>query len=324
MFGAPAPLYETEGVRAPSGGSAIYLTASDGVRLRVAAWPEGRRGTVVLFQGRTEFIEKYYETIGRFCARDFAVAAIDWRGQGLSDRPLPDRRKGYVADFAHFQRDVDALLHFLRDAQAPKPWLLVGHSMGGAISTRLLMRQDPALGGDLVADGSAAPMAACILSAPMLGLHGSWATNTMARRLAGATSRFGMRNRYTLGCDTRTAADHGFNGNVLTTDEGRFETYAKIITAHDDLALGGPTWGWLRAAYREIGVLRPPSAPILLAIGSDDTVVSVRTARRFVDAAPNAELVLLPGAKHEPFIENDATQDRLWRAIGSFLDAQNI
>ena len=52
--------------------------------------PERPRGTVVLLTGRGEFIEKYAtEVVGELLERGFAVVALDWRGQGLSDRPLP-------------------------------------------------------------------------------------------------------------------------------------------------------------------------------------------------------------------------------------------
>jgi Lysophospholipase len=35
--------------------------------------------------------------------RGFAVAMIDWRGQGHSSRRLRDPRKGYVRDFSDFE-----------------------------------------------------------------------------------------------------------------------------------------------------------------------------------------------------------------------------
>ena len=323
-MGEAAPLYETATARTPQGGGAQWIQAADGVRLRVAFWPEGRRGTAVLFQGRTEFIEKYYEAIGKFTAMGFSVAAIDWRGQGLSTRPLADPRKGYVGDFSEFQRDVDAFLAYLAAIDAPKPWVLVGHSMGGAISTRTLMRQDAHLRGDLVADGAPAPFAACVLSAPMLGIYGAWYASILARRLSAASVRFGWGERYASGCDRRTGAEHGFINNYLTTDESRFDVYAQLVLTHDPLSLGGPTWGWLNAAYREISRLRAPSTPFLIGIGTADRVVSVPAARQMVQAAPNAELVALDGARHEPFIEADSYQDRFWRAIGAFMDAQNI
>ena len=75
------------------------LKTRDGVTLRFARWdpPPGRKGTVCLFQGRAEFIEKYFETVRDLRARGFAVATLDWRGQGLSERALRDPRKGHVA-----------------------------------------------------------------------------------------------------------------------------------------------------------------------------------------------------------------------------------
>ncbi len=69
------------------------LKTRDGVSLRFARWapPPGRKGTVCLFQGRAEYIEKYFETVRDLRSRGFAVATFDWRGQGMSDRALRNR-----------------------------------------------------------------------------------------------------------------------------------------------------------------------------------------------------------------------------------------
>src|SRR5499426_1951201 len=78
------------------------LKTPDGVSLRFARWapPPGRKGTVCLFQGRSEFIEKYFETVRDLRARGFAVATLDWRGQGLSQRLVGDRYRGHVGSFS--------------------------------------------------------------------------------------------------------------------------------------------------------------------------------------------------------------------------------
>jgi len=70
------------------------LKTPDRVDLRFARWapPAGRKGTVCIFQGRAEFIEKYYEMARELRARGFAVATFDWRGQGLSQRALKDSK----------------------------------------------------------------------------------------------------------------------------------------------------------------------------------------------------------------------------------------
>src|ERR1700710_2495060 len=74
---------------APEGTHAGWFTTIDNMRLRYARWPKtagAQKGTVCLVQGRTEFIEKYFETVADFQARGFAVATFDWRGQGGSQR----------------------------------------------------------------------------------------------------------------------------------------------------------------------------------------------------------------------------------------------
>ena len=91
----------------------------DGVQLRHARWDATRgprRGTVCLFQGRGEFIEKYFEVIADLRRRGFAVATMDWRGQGGSTRLLANPRKGHVRSFAEFDRD---LAHFMQEVVLP-------------------------------------------------------------------------------------------------------------------------------------------------------------------------------------------------------------
>src|SRR6201982_1616203 len=75
----------------PDEAATAMLQTPDGVLLRYARWapPPGRKGTVCIFQGRAEFIEKYFEVVRDLRARGFAVATIDWRGQGRVPAPAP-------------------------------------------------------------------------------------------------------------------------------------------------------------------------------------------------------------------------------------------
>ena len=65
--------------------------------------PGPPQGTVCILQGRAEFIEKYFETVGDLLLRGFAVATFDWRGQGLSARRLGNPRKGHVRRFDDYR-----------------------------------------------------------------------------------------------------------------------------------------------------------------------------------------------------------------------------
>src|SRR5271168_1551831 len=118
------------------------LKTPDGVALRFARWqpPAGRRGTVCIFQGRGEWIEKYYETVRDLRARGFAVASLDWRGQGLSERALSDPRKGYVRDFSEYDTDLETFMREIVLPDCPPPLFALGHSTGATVLIRAAHR----------------------------------------------------------------------------------------------------------------------------------------------------------------------------------------
>ena len=110
------------------------LKTPDGVSLRAVRWPPppGRKGTVCIFQGRAEFLEKYFETVRELHTRGFAVATMDWRGQGLSDRALSDRRKGHITNFSQYDTDLSTFMKDVVLPDCPPPYFALAHSMGSA------------------------------------------------------------------------------------------------------------------------------------------------------------------------------------------------
>ncbi|MEO1474426.1 MAG: alpha/beta hydrolase, partial [Pseudomonadota bacterium] len=137
----PAPYYTeiTPGTDEPR---ASWVKASDGVRLRIGVWdahtPEVK-GTVFLLPGRTEYIEKYSLVATEFAKHGLSSLAIDWRGQGIADRLVKDPMSGHVERFSDYSLDLDAML--AHGANMPKPWFILGHSMGGAIGLRAVMER---------------------------------------------------------------------------------------------------------------------------------------------------------------------------------------
>src|SRR6201992_2388518 len=99
------------------------IKTPDGAELRFARWapPAGRKGTVCLFQGRAEFIEKYFETVRDLRARGFAVATLDWRGQGMSQRALRNPLRGYVRSFDQYQIDLETFIAEVVLPDCPPP-----------------------------------------------------------------------------------------------------------------------------------------------------------------------------------------------------------
>src|SRR5262249_61545158 len=89
----------------PEGAFAGTIKTPDGVELRYARFapPPGRKGTLVLVNGRAEFIEKYFEVIEDARARGFAGDAFVSRAQAVSTHPLRARRKGHIRDLPGYE-----------------------------------------------------------------------------------------------------------------------------------------------------------------------------------------------------------------------------
>lgn len=80
---------------APPGAIVTRIKTTEGMALRVARWPAGAppRGTSAVLPDYAECIEIYFEVVRELLERGFAVAVMDWRGQGLSTPPSPTRAK---------------------------------------------------------------------------------------------------------------------------------------------------------------------------------------------------------------------------------------
>ncbi len=306
----PAPPFFADVADAPPGVRLHWLLTSDGQRLRLAVWP-GARGSVVIFPGRTEYIEKYGRTVGRLADLGLAAAVLDWRGQGLSQRSTRHSGLGHVDEFADYQRDVAAVMASPAVAALPQPRYLLGHSMGGCIGLRTLVE--------------AGGFRGAVFSAPMWGLQMSTAAREIATRVAQIAGRLGLGHRPTPGTGgTPAAGAAAFAANRLTTDPERFAWCAAQIAAHPELALGGPSLQWTRAAFLEmtrLGRTALPDLPVLVLLGSDEQVVSPRTVHALTAKLPQGALVPLEGARHEILMERDAIQAQVWARIAGFVAA---
>ncbi|MGH6936295.1 MAG: alpha/beta hydrolase, partial [Methylocella sp.] len=120
----------------PPGAVVLAIAARDKWNLRAARWSCGAdcAGTIAILPGRAEFIEKYFEVIGELLSRNFDVAILDWRGQGLSGRLVDDPGKGHIRDFRAYGNDLEALAEQVLEPFCRPPWFALGHSMGAAIA----------------------------------------------------------------------------------------------------------------------------------------------------------------------------------------------
>ncbi len=297
----------------PPKARALWLTASDGVRIRIGIWPEGDAGTVLMFPGRTEFIEKYGRVARDFGARGLSSIAVDWRGQGLADRVAEDPNIGHVSgDFRDYQRDVEVVMDAVRAEVLPAPYFILGHSMGGAIGLRAVIER-----GDI---------AAAAFSAPMWGIQMTPALRPVAWSIPRVARAIGQGERYAPGTQRESyVATTAFEGNTLTTDPEHF-AYMQAQARHDSrLALGGPSLHWLHEALEECRALSSitlPAVPAIAAVGSEESIVDKAAVQALASRWPECEFRCFEGAQHELLMERADVRDTFIGAMADLFLAQ--
>lgn len=298
MAAAPPPLIAVEGAPVPPGMTAAWVEGAGGVALRTALLPaEGEaRGSVVINTGRTESLEKYFETARELAARGYCVLLHDWRGQGLSGRLLADPMRGHVAAFDDYLADLRAVLAAY-EARLPRPWIWVAHSMGATLALLDLARGETRF-------------SAALLIAPMFGIAMAPWKKLASGPLSRLAHAFGRGGDYVLGQGARLPSAM-FEGNPLTGDPVRYRRTWDQLEADPKLALAGPTWTWLGAALRAMAWLRssPRTAdvriPVTILSAEQDSIVENAAQAVVAARLPQGRLVTVAGARHEILQETD-------------------
>ena len=285
----------------PAGAEVVWFAGEGGVRLRMLFAPlANARALAIVCPGRTESIEKYFEVQRDLQAKGFAIVCFDWPGQGLSDRPLKNPIRGHVTSFNTY---VDAMVRGLAVIadRAPKTYVVVAHSMGGAISLEALRT------------GKVAARLAAF-SAPMWGIPVPPPLQVYAR------------SANAIGFGTFPAQpepkEEKFEGNPFTHDFEHWGLYRRLVTAEPRLALGQPTIGWVVAAldvcagfFRPGALDRLASMPMLVATATEDVIVDPVAGGKLAAKVPAARHLPVQGASHEIFMETNERRAVFWKAF---------
>ncbi|WP_041768775.1 alpha/beta fold hydrolase [Pseudovibrio sp. FO-BEG1] len=306
-------LVDTDFNRVPEGTESGFVQTEDNVKIRWARWaPTGSplKGTVTIVQGRTEFIEKYFEVVEELRARGFYVVAFDLRGQGGSERLLKNERRGHVESFDEFALDLHAVLDNVSLSDCPGPHFLLGHSTGGAVvmhaNRRLKTKIDRA-----------------VLTAPLVGLAMSGRIRKFAGALAKSLVWVGMGNAFVPGGNDKILVD--YDGNTLTSDPDRFKRMNDILEAAPQLGLGSPTVSWFRAMGMATERFKEPEfqiefgVPSLVIGAGRDEIVSTDDAEELCRSCPGMSFLEIRGSRHEILMERDPYREQFWAAFDAFI-----
>ena len=305
-------LFETPDNPIPDNADPGVFTARDGAKLRYARFGStggAPRGTVVVLTGRGECIEKYFETIRDLARTGLDVVALDWRGQGGSDRVHRNRERGHVRSFQAYVADLDKFFDDIVLPDCRSPFFVLGHSTGGLIAL-------------LAAPTLVNRVERMVICAPLLTLPKSPLSMRGVGRLASLFYYLGLGPMYVSG---GSWAPVPFEHNKVTSDPRRYARNIAIYQAFPQLGLGGPTVAWIRAAalasetVQEADFVAKIRIPILCIVAGADRVVSTAATERYIRRLRSGSILTIDGAQHEILQEADRYREPFLAAFRAFI-----
>jgi len=291
-----------------------YIESPDGARSRYVLWRARvghGRGTICLFNGRGEFVEKYFEVISELLDRGFSVATMDWHGQGRSTRDLKNPRKGHVSSFKTYYANLETFIETIVLPECAAPFFVLAHSMGASVVLKSLDHGEW--------------FNRAVLVSPMVGLTTNWVPFETLRFFVQAATFAGFCGSFVPGGKSRSQEERGFENNTLTSDLQRFQRTAAVLRADPTLGLGSPTFGWVAAAIDHMKDIQEEefgqtvSVPTLIIAGGHEQVVSYLAIETLCRKMPKGALITIDGARHEIMMERDIYREQFWGAFDAFI-----
>jgi alpha-beta hydrolase superfamily lysophospholipase len=130
-----------------------FFVGVRGTQLYAQSWrPRGEaRADVIVVHGLKDHSARYAPLAEKLVAEGFAVHAFDLRGHGRSEGI-----RVWVDSFGDYLGDLEILHKQVQEGGKPRPTILFGHSMGGAIAALYTITRKPALAGLVLSAGALA------------------------------------------------------------------------------------------------------------------------------------------------------------------------
>jgi lysophospholipase len=112
---------------------------------------------------------------------------------------------------------------------------------------------------------------------------------------------------------------------VLSTDPVRRAVQWTIFQDHPQMISGGPTVGFVRAAFEAVKEFKNPATPQSItiptwfALAGEEAVNDNEAAITFANHMPDASISVYENAQHQIHMERDTIRDPFYRDLGCFI-----
>ncbi|WP_434321791.1 alpha/beta fold hydrolase [Haemophilus influenzae] len=270
-----------------------YLSGKRNIKLayRHLIQPESAvRKLMILVNGRAENMLKWTELAYDFYHQGYDVLLFDHRGQGYSQRIIP--QKGHLDEFCFYVDDMAKIIEKVTALFSYSTQHLLAHSMGALISTYYLANCDHRIN-------------KAILSSPFYGIPLKHPIRD--ELIIALMNILGQGERYVFGKGDYQQTHLEYN--ELTFCKTRMKWMNRINRKNPAIHLGGPTFRWVHLCLNAIKhlpkVIPKIEIPILILQAEKEKIVDNKNLEKLTALFPNARCEVILNAKHEILFEQD-------------------
>ncbi len=267
---------------------------------------------LIILPGRSEQLEKYAEVVHSLNEGELKGQLVyflmDHRGQGSSQRFLPQIDRGYVDEFDHYAQDVKTFFDQVVSQTYCRETYLLAHSMGGGIAADFLQKY-PGL------------VDRAVLTSPMLKILTKPYPYAVARGIVLGSVAIGRGKQFAIGEKPFNPTDD-FESNRFTGSKVRYDMWMNLFRELPQTQIGGVTNRWVNEIMKGTKRVRSQYGKLLLPlrviIASNERYSEPTEMEKLCRQAAQCEATTLVG-KHEVLMEKDEVRDLALQTIVNFL-----
>ena len=267
------------------------LSSNSGCRIYTQNWQpsDEPQAVLILVHGLAEHSNRYVGIANYFTEQGYAVYALDHEGHGHSQG-----LRGYINSFDDFLTTLDQYLNNIANQHPGKKLFLVGHSMGGVISSAYLLEHQQKLAGCIL---SGAALATGDVISPVQKV----VLNTLSKVLPKLPVLQLEANDV---CHDPAVVEAYKNDPHVFTGKIRVRLITEI----------------LRTADRVLKNAANISLPMLILHGGDDKMASPSGSEKLYAGISSSDktLKIYPGLYHEIFLEPEKLE--IYATIHTWLE----
>ncbi len=303
----------------------INVAPNVNLRVTYTAAKAPTKKVVIFLPGRASFFEKnkglilgvtghsYEGTNNVELPNQADFWCIDMRAHGASGGRLgANDQRGHIDSFDTYLSDIHTVI---TDKIAPAyegqnvEFYIMGSSLGGHLALRYL--QD-------YANQSAITFKRALLIVPMVEFMTKPWPRPVAKGLVTSACAISFSKKYALGYGDLDLSKSDFTRFKGHHSRTAFDETNAMMAKNPELITGGPTFGWLKAAFDSEGPLQERSLPqgveIISYVAGDDTVVDANATLAFCKRH-DAKVYFYAKSRHNILKETKEFSGTFWQDL---------